>query len=94
MGAHATHDLHANSTAAWRDLDVGKRQALVLAVYRLAIQPLTDREVAERLGFADMNAVRPSITRLVQAGKLGEGPSVKDGLTGRTVRTCTNTTIC
>jgi hypothetical protein len=38
-------------------------------------------------GFSDMNSVRPRITELVEEGFLVEGPSVKDALTGRTVRT-------
>jgi hypothetical protein len=50
-------------------------------------QALTDREVRDMCGFSDMNSVRPRITELVEEGFLVEGPSVKDALTGRTVRT-------
>lgn len=87
MGKHATHDTHANSVAAWREHDADTREALILSVYRLSLHPMTDREVAERLGFADMNMARPTITRLVQAGRLVECPSVVDGATKRKVRT-------
>jgi len=47
---------------------------------------MTDREVAEALLFDDMNAVRPRITELVQAGSLVEVGSKQDTETGRTVR--------
>ena len=47
---------------------------------------LTDREVAGRLGHADMNAVRPRITELVDAGELVERGKVKCDVTHRKVR--------
>jgi len=79
--SHATHRMHANSLEAWRGLDLGKRQAMVLAEYDA---PRTDREVADRLGFADPNRVRPRVTELVKAGVLVEVGKVKEN--GRAVR--------
>jgi hypothetical protein len=80
--------MHANSLLAWRDLDVGERCKAILEVYRLSSVPLCDREIAERLGFTDMNAVRPRITELIKKHhKLMECGAVVDSVTGKTVRT-------
>jgi predicted HTH transcriptional regulator len=48
--------------------------------------PGTDREICRRMCFAEMNAVRPRITELIDAGLLVELGSVKDATTGKTVR--------
>lgn len=93
MGAHTTHAVHANSVASWRDFDADTRAALVRAVYTLATEPLTDRQVMQRLGFSDMNMVRPSITRLVENGYLVELAKVRDAETARLVRACTTTSL-
>lgn len=85
--------MHANSVAAFRDLDLGKREALVLASFALSSCPLTDREVMERMGFAEPNSVRPRITALIERGLLYESRSVRCPTTGRTVRTCTTTSL-
>jgi hypothetical protein len=89
MGRHAEHQVHENSATAWRMLDRSKREALVLSAYRMASEPLTDRAVAERLGFDDMNMVRPTCTRLFQANDLVERDRVVDPITRRPVRTMT-----
>lgn len=82
--------MHPNSLASWRELDPGARHQLILSVYEASIQPLTDREVAQRLGFTDLNAVRPRITELIHDHKrLMECDSVIDGTTNRKVRTAT-----
>lgn len=93
MGTHAAHRVHDNSAAAFDRLDLGKRDALVLHCLLLSSVPLTDREVAERLGFADLNAVRPSISRLIDRALLYEVRSVKCPTTGKTVRTCAPTSL-
>ncbi|MGE9239433.1 hypothetical protein, partial [Escherichia coli] len=49
--------------------------------------PMTDREVCEALGSADMNYARPAITHLIHDGVLEEVGSVECPVTGRTVRT-------
>lgn len=81
---------HPNSLASWRSLDRTGRAQAILAVYRGSMVPLTDRECAERLGFTDLNAVRPRITELIHAGEMAEIGNVKDHITGKTVRCCTN----
>ncbi len=80
--------IHANSHAAWRTLDIGMRQAAVLDVYREASEPLTDRQVGDRLGLTDLNGCKPRITELVRLGHLIERGSAKDAVTGRSVRLC------
>jgi predicted transcriptional regulator len=47
---------------------------------------MTDRDIAEYLNFTDMNAVRPCITELVQAGQLIVVGREADHHTGKTVR--------
>lgn len=89
MTAHATHVAHANSVATFVDLDIGKREALVLNAYLLAGRiGMTDRECAERLGLTDLNGCRPRITNLVARGLLWECGAVRCGVTGRKVRVC------
>ncbi len=84
---------HANSIAAFRDLDTSERAAAILAVYRGSARGLTDRQVMEALCFTEMNAVRPRITELIDHGLLCEVGKIRDHLTGKTVRQCTNTTL-
>lgn len=87
MTAHATHQMHENSLEAFRTLPRQGRQAAILAVYAGGAW-LTDREVAERLGCTDMNAVRPRISELVDDKVLAEVGTAKDHATGRPVRIC------
>lgn len=86
--AHPTHTMHANSLAAYADLDLDPREKLCLAAYETAAGPLTDRECAYALGFDDLNACRPRITSLLKKGKLREWGNVKCSITGKTVRAC------
>lgn len=85
--------IHANSLIAFRTLDRKGRSEAILSVYRESMRPLTDRQVMEALGFADMNQIRPRCTELIQAGELCEVETIKDPVTGRPVRACTNTGI-
>jgi hypothetical protein len=84
---HTSHRMHTNSVACWSDLDTSERARLVLSVYQNSSVPLTDRECAERLGFKDMNAVRPRCTELRDALILVECGKAKDHISGKTVRT-------
>jgi hypothetical protein len=85
MGAHATHSIHENTVEAWETMDASTRAAEVLAVYATH-GACTDRQVAVFLAAADMNFVRPTITRLKDDGALREVGRVKCETTGRTVR--------
>jgi hypothetical protein len=82
--------IHANSVEAFRGLNKAGRRAAILGVYRNSSVPLTDREVAERLGFTDMNMVRPRITDLIDDKQVAEIYNVPDPVINRTVRCCTN----
>jgi hypothetical protein len=47
---------------------------------------LTDRAIAQRLNFGDMNCVRPRITELINAGWIEECGNVRCVITGKQVR--------
>jgi hypothetical protein len=64
-----------------------QRRQIILNVYSSSAQPLTDREVCERAGFREMNAVRPRITEMIEEGILKECGTVRSERTGRRVRT-------
>lgn len=88
MSAHATHHMHGNSLGAYgtQRVELSQRHAKILALIDSHAEPLTDREIMLGCGFTDMNAVRPGITNLTKAGVLAEVGSIKDDITGRTVR--------
>lgn len=78
--------MHQNSLEAYQTIDdLGDRQ---VAIYRTLMisGPMTDRAVAEEMGFGDMNSVRPRITELVHAGFAKEVGNVHCHVTGRKVR--------
>jgi hypothetical protein len=81
------HAMHPHSISAWRTLDLAGRKSEVCAVLERASKPMTDREVCEALGSADMNYARPAITHLIHDGVLEEVGSVACPVTNRTVRT-------
>lgn len=78
---------HPNSSESLKTIERRSRYAEILNVSRKAPHCLTDRQIARWLGYSDMNAVRPRITELINAGYLTEGVCVKDEFTGKTVRT-------
>jgi len=82
---------HENSTAALRDEQqqgrISRRAEAVLKVLQAAKYPLTDRDIADKLGFSDLNAVRPRITELIALGLVAEMHPVRCHTTGKTVRT-------
>lgn len=80
---------HPNSNDGYRALRdsgalEGKRQTVYAALQRLG--RATDRQVKEWLGAGDMNAVRPRITELIEAGWAEEVGTCTDATTQRTVR--------
>ena len=75
-----TKDLQADSL---KKLDRKTRQQRILTV--IGNRSMTAREVAYRLGFNDLNAVRPRITELVQEGRLIEAGYRYDTQTHRNV---------
>lgn len=87
MSAHKDHRIHKNSAESNRLTDKATRRDQVLSVYR-TLGASTDREVAEGLGFPEMNQVRPTITTLLDEGLLIECGSTHCFTTDRTVRLC------
>ena len=79
---------HENSMFAYEETvkERAARREAVLGVFMTADRPLTDREVMIRLGFNDMNAVRPRITEMTTDGTLVECSKVRDTVTKRLVR--------
>lgn len=79
--------MHANSLAAHDEGGAvfSERALAVIGAVR-HLGSATDRQIKDRLGFADMNAVRPRVTELVARGVLVECGDVRDEVTGKTVR--------
>lgn len=78
--------MHKNSVEAYFETSSvrAKRAKKVLGVY--GSERLTDRQVMQRLGYVEINAVQPRITELIEAGALKEYGKAKDPTTHRTVR--------
>lgn len=80
--------IHPNSVLAyWQGNDelFGKRHQKVIACLRRSLGQ-TDREVMIALGFGDMNAVRPRISELVEAGIVVEVGNTVCPITKKRVR--------
>lgn len=58
------------------------RQCLVLSVLD---RPMTARQVMQRLGYTDLNSVRPRLTELVKLGKVREAGKAYDAVSDRNV---------
>lgn len=83
----AIDQMHQNSLTAYFSLDLDPRCRVILSVYeKEPNESFTDRQVKNRLGFEDMNQVRPRISGLVDKGILIECGHVKCGVTGKPVR--------
>ncbi|HEA67123.1 MAG TPA: hypothetical protein ENI07_09935 [Desulfobacterales bacterium] len=82
--------IHPNSLKAYDELDLGKREAAVIAIYEQAHGPMTDKDVLRAFfgsPHGDMNLVRPRITALKNRHLLiEESFGVVCRWTGRTVR--------
>lgn len=77
---------HPNSVAAWKAFDPGTRNRQVCETLAKAKRPVTDREIATKLGSQDMNYARPSITGLIDAGYVVQDGDAVCAVTHRTVR--------
>lgn len=80
--------IHANSVLAYQSLQLSDRCRVVLRIFMDTLQPMTDREAMQRLGFTDPNAVRPRITEMVESGWLEECGTAIDSDTKKAVRIC------
>jgi hypothetical protein len=88
MGEHFGHVIHDNSIETFHSIDREKRREMVFRVYEESYEPLSDRDVATRLNFSDMNSARPRISELILSHRLKEVGNRKDSVTGKTVRVC------
>jgi len=82
--------MHANSLDAYHEgrlEDFTKRQREILGAFAQRVT-LTDRECLAALGYADMNAVRPRITELIDQGVLREIGGTSCPVTKKRVRVC------
>lgn len=86
----STRTRHRNSLSAYQSQRqrFGARQQAILAVFA-ANGPLTDREVAEKMGGKHRSYVQPRISELLADGFLIETGHTKDAVTDITVRLCT-----
>ena len=75
--------IHTHSILSNKQTKRYKRRQLI---YDALDRPLTDRQVLNRIGMNEMNAVRPRITEMVNDGLLLEFDSIKDPSTNRRVR--------
>ncbi len=81
--------IHPNSREAYAELDISKRQGIILDIYKDGSQSYTDREILRLFHgspHADLNIVRPRITELLEMGLLIEKGKTTCGWTKRTVR--------
>lgn len=78
--------MHVNSREAYRAerTDLKSRSLAILVEIRKN-GPGTVRQIKDRMGFTEMNAVRPRITELVEDKLLREVDNVKCEVTGKTV---------
>ncbi len=87
--SHPSHRIHEHSKISYHEFKEsgqrGEREIEVLDALE-DLGTATERQVAFRLQYADMNCVRPTIHRLIKEGKLVEVDRVKCGVTGKTVR--------
>lgn len=79
--------MHRNSLTAYAEEEarLGSRAAQILALLRTD-GPLTDRQVCARMGYADMNSVRPRITELIDNKLIEEVDDIRCPVTGKKVR--------
>lgn len=82
------HRMHQNSLDTWEEIEDGRTERAEL-IYDLLINrksALSDREIADALGFDDMNMVRPRITELRDSRWVVEKGRIKCPVTRKPVR--------
>lgn len=67
---------------SYRKMDKRTRQQIILSAWD---GEMTAREIGYKLGYADLNGVKPRITELARAGKLIEAGKKHDPITDRSV---------
>lgn len=84
MGRH----MHINSLAAFDDIEEERsdRANVIYTLMTAAGVAMTDRQIAQALGFSDMNMVRPRITELKDNRWAVETGTIECPVTHRHVR--------
>lgn len=79
--------MHANSLRAYASegIKLSRRASEVLGTI-MQMGSTTDRMIKDRLGYRDMNSVRPRISELIKNGLVEECGNMRDNVTGKTVR--------
>lgn len=81
---------HPNSMLSLSELKgqgkLSKRAAAILQWLMAHPHPYTDREIAIRMAYPDMNCVRPRVTEMLQDGLLVEVDQVVCPITKKRVR--------
>ncbi len=84
---HPVHRMHDNSLDAYaKELPRLSRRAMLIHAEVVLGGPGTDRQIMNRMGFTDMNAVRPRISEMIDLGVLREVATKKCPTTGKRVR--------
>ena len=65
-----------------------QRERDILLVLAGSRSPLSDREIANQLGFQERNAVSPRLTHLIELGTVNQIGTTICPVTRKTVRTC------
>lgn len=80
--------IHRNSKTSYDELVPelsGRRKQIYLTMLKHGTR-LTDREIKDKMGLIDMNAVRPRITEMIKSGHVEEVENTKCPVTNKTVR--------
>lgn len=74
---------HETRRESFEKTDRATRRSIILAA--LGDEELTAREILKRIGFSDMNFVRPRLTELMQSGRVEAAGKKWDKITERNV---------
>lgn len=85
MICHPSHTMHGNSLDAYASTGLNAREIEVLSCIRAAGVPLTDRQVADRLG-KGRDYAQPRISDLIRKTVLAEVGRIACPVTNKRVR--------
>jgi len=80
--------MHSNSIDAYESekVNLSKRALSILTELESRPRPCSDRQLKDRLGYSDMNMVRPRVTELIGKGLVFEVGKYPCEITGKSVR--------
>ncbi len=85
MGDHPIHHIHENSREAYATIELSERSRKILEVYKGSTVPLTDRQIAARMGHA-RDWVQPRVSDMIRDGLLEECGKTECSVSGKMVR--------